>query len=57
MDPEVQAEVSEIMPKVTAENIAELADLAGYKHDFLATSGFDIAGVDYEKDVPRLDTL
>lgn len=57
MDPEVQAEVSEIMPKVTAENIAELADLAGYKYDFLATSGFDIAGVDYEKDVPRLDTL
>lgn len=57
MDPEVQAEVSKIMPTVTAENIAERADLAGYKHDFLATSGFDIAGVDYEKDVPRLDCI
>ncbi len=57
MDPAVQAEVSAIMPNVTAENISELADLAGYKHDFLATSGFDIAGVDYEKDVPRLDCI
>jgi enoyl-[acyl-carrier protein] reductase/trans-2-enoyl-CoA reductase (NAD+) len=55
MDPAVQAEVSKIMPQVTAENISTLGDLDGYKHDFLATNGFDIPGVDYEKDVERFD--
>ncbi len=57
MDSEVQAEVAEIMSRITTENLKELSDFEGYRHDFLATSGFDIEGVDYEKDVPRLDTL
>ncbi len=57
MDSSVQAEVDRIMPQVTAENIAVLGDLAGYRHDFLATSGFDIEGVDYAKEVERFDVL
>ena len=57
MDSEVQAEVSSIMPQITEDNLKELSDFEGYRHDFLATSGFDIEGVDYEKDTPRLDTL
>ena len=57
MDPKVQAEVDKIMPQVTAENIAQLGDLEGYRHDFLATSGFDIPGVDYEKEVERFDVI
>jgi len=57
MDEKIQAKVSEIMPKVTAENIGELGDFAGYKHDFLATSGFDIDGIDYNVDVERWDVI
>ena len=57
MDPKVQAEVSKIMPAVTAENIKELGDFEGYRSDFLATSGFAIPGVDYEKDVERYDVI
>ncbi len=57
MAAEVQNEVNRIMPLVTSENIAELADLDGYRHDFLATSGFDIDGVDYEQDVTALDRI
>ncbi len=57
MDPKVQAEVDKIMPQVTAENIAKLGDFEGYRHDFLAASGFDIDGVDYEKEVERFDVI
>ena len=57
MDPKVQAEVDKIMPQVTAENIAHLGDFEGYRHDFLAANGFDIAGVDYDKEVERFDVI
>lgn len=57
LNPEVQAAVDELMPKITTENASELVDLAGYKHDFLATSGFDIDGVDYDADIERFDTI
>jgi len=57
MDPKVQAEVDKIMPQVNAENIAKLGDFEGYRHDFLAASGFDIAGVDYDKEVERFDVI
>lgn len=52
---EVQKKVDELMPKVTTENAKDLVDLEGYKKDFLATSGFEIDGVDYEADVSRFD--
>ena len=57
LDPKVQEEVNKIMPAVTAENIKELGDVEGYRHDFLATSGFDIPDVDYEKEVERFDVI
>ena len=54
---DVQNAVDQLMPQVTTENANTLVDLVGYKHDFLATSGFDIEGVDYEADVARFDTI
>ena len=57
LDPKVQEEVAKYMAIVNENNIAELGDLQGYRHDILATNGFDIAGVDYEKDVERMDTI
>ena len=54
---DVQAEAEKAMAAVTEENLREYCDLEGYKHDFLVTNGFDVAGVDYEKDVARMDVI
>ena len=53
----VQTKVDELMPKITVENMEKIADLEGYKHDFLATSGFDIEGVDYEEEITSFDGI
>ena len=58
MQDDIQAEVDKIMPTVTNENIKELCDLDGYKHDFYATNGFDVEGVDYNieiEDMTKID--
>ncbi len=57
LDPKVQSKIDEIMPAVTQENVAELVDLEGIRHDFLMINGFDVPGVDYEKDVERMDVI
>ena len=57
MDAAVQAEVDKIMPQVTEENVNELVDMAAIRHDFLAINGFDIAGIDYEKDVTDMSAI
>ena len=53
----VQTKVDELMPQLTVENMEDIADLEGYKHDFLATSGFDIEGVDYEEEIICFDKI
>ena len=57
MQADVQAEVDKLMANVSNDNIKEVCDLAGYKHDFYATNGFDVEGVDYTADVPRMDQI
>jgi enoyl-[acyl-carrier protein] reductase/trans-2-enoyl-CoA reductase (NAD+) len=65
MEDAVQKEVSARMAAIAAETdeakkealLAKFGDLAGYRHDFLAANGFDVAGIDYEADVARLDTI
>ena len=57
LDPKVQAEVAKYMLIVNEDNIAKLGDIEGYRHDFLATNGFDIAGIDYDADVARMDVI
>ncbi len=57
MDADVQAKVDALMPTVTNENAESTIDLAGYRHDFYAASGFDIDGIDYEADIARMDTI
>ncbi|TNF02831.1 MAG: trans-2-enoyl-CoA reductase family protein [Gammaproteobacteria bacterium] len=49
--PEIQQRVAEDWSRITTENIPELTDFKGYKHDFLKLFGFDIEGVDYDADV------
>ncbi len=57
LDPEVQAEVDKIMPNVTEENVADLIDLEGIRHDFYMINGFDVPGVDYTKDVEKMNVI
>ena len=45
------------MASVKEENVAELTDLEGLRHDFLSINGFDVEGVDYEKDVADMTKI
>lgn len=54
LDPKVQEEVSKRMATITQENLTEVGDLEAYRHDFLASNGFDIEGVDYDADVASM---
>jgi enoyl-[acyl-carrier protein] reductase/trans-2-enoyl-CoA reductase (NAD+) len=51
MREDVQKAVLDRMAQATEENIFEVSDIAGFKHDFLEAHGFDVAGIDYEADV------
>ncbi len=51
MRDDVQAEVARRWREVSSDNVEQLADLAGYRHDFLQLFGFEVPGVDYEADV------
>ena len=54
---DIQAEAEKAMAAVNDENLREYCDIEGYKHDFLVTNVFDVEGVDYEKDVARMDAI
>ncbi len=47
----VQTEVKRRWPRVTTENLADLADFEGFRADFLKIFGFGFAGVDYDAEV------
>jgi enoyl-[acyl-carrier protein] reductase/trans-2-enoyl-CoA reductase (NAD+) len=47
---DIQNEVRRRWPLVTTENLDELADLEGFREDFLKIFGFGIDGVDYDAD-------
>ncbi len=48
MEPETQADVQEIWPKVTTKTLCQWADFDGYRKNFLNLFGFELTGVDYE---------
>lgn len=48
---DVQSECKRLWEQVTTENLSELTDYAGYKHEFLKLFGFERDDVDYEADV------
>ena len=50
MAEDVQAEVAKNWNSVTTENLSEISDIEGYRRDFFNLFGFEIDGVDYEKD-------
>ncbi|MBQ0152919.1 MAG: trans-2-enoyl-CoA reductase family protein [Chryseobacterium sp.] len=50
MDADVQAEVAKYWDQVTTENLEEISDIEGYRKDFFNLFGFNIDGIDYEKE-------
>ena len=48
---DVQAKVAESWAKISTENLNQLTDCTGYKHEFLSLFGFGVAGVDYDQEV------
>jgi len=48
MRDDVQQEIAELWPRVTTENLGELADFAGLKRNFSRLFGFEVDGVDYD---------
>lgn len=48
---DVQNECKVLWPQVTTENLFDLTDYAGYKHQFLKLFGFELDTVDYDQDV------
>ena len=51
LQPQVQDRVNELWQQVSNDNINELTDFVGYKHEFLKLFGFEVQGVDYDADV------
>jgi enoyl-[acyl-carrier protein] reductase/trans-2-enoyl-CoA reductase (NAD+) len=51
MGASVQAEVAQRIARIGAENLTELADVEGFRQDFLRIHGFEVEGVDYEAEV------
>lgn len=54
---DVQAKIDEVMPKVTEETLKDYVDLDGLRHDFLMINGFDVPGVDYEKEITKMNEI
>ncbi len=50
MSEDIQAEVAKNWNNVTTENLSEISDIEGYRRDFFNLFGFEIDGVDYDKD-------
>ncbi|WP_106477709.1 enoyl-ACP reductase FabV [Phytohalomonas tamaricis] len=48
---DVQQACKDLWPQVTTENLFEITDYAGYKHEFLKLFGFERSDVDYDADV------
>jgi enoyl-[acyl-carrier protein] reductase / trans-2-enoyl-CoA reductase (NAD+) len=51
LDPAVQQRVLELWSQVTSDNLNELTDFRGYRHEFVRLFGFEVDGVDYAADV------
>lgn len=54
LDDSVQEEVRRRWRDITESNLAELADVTGFTHDFLRLFGFDRDDVDYDADTDHM---
>jgi enoyl-[acyl-carrier protein] reductase/trans-2-enoyl-CoA reductase (NAD+) len=54
---DVQEEVARRWELVSQDNLGDLADVEGYKREFLQLHGFRIPGVDYDEDVDTAEVF
>lgn len=54
MRDDIQDKVLELWQQATTETLPEIGDLEGYKTDFFNLFGFNVEGVDYDKDVNEM---
>ena len=54
MRKDIQAKVLELWKEATTETLPNIGDLEGYKTDFFNLFGFDVDGIDYDKDVNEM---
>ena len=54
LDADIQAEVQRRWSKINTGNVAEFADLRGFREDFFRLFGFGIESVDYDADIDVL---
>ncbi|MDI1255219.1 MAG: trans-2-enoyl-CoA reductase family protein [Flavobacterium sp.] len=54
MRDDVQEKIAALWKEATTENLSEIGDLEGYRKDFYNLFGFDVAGVDYNKETEEL---
>lgn len=54
MRDDIQAKVLELWKEATTETLPNIGDLNGYKTDFFNLFGFEVDGVDYDKDVNEM---
>ena len=57
MREDVQAKVLELWNQATTETLPNIGDLEGYKTDFFNLFGFEVEGVDYDKDVNEMVSI
>ena len=57
MEPDIQARVKEIWPRVTTGNLREITDFNHYQEEFLKLFGFGLSGVDYDQEVDQMVAL
>jgi len=57
MREDIQAKVLELWNEATTEILPKIGDLEGYRTDFFNLFGFDVEGVDYDKDVSEMVTI
>jgi enoyl-[acyl-carrier protein] reductase/trans-2-enoyl-CoA reductase (NAD+) len=51
LDVDIQSEVQRRWSIITTDNVADLADLRGFRDDFFRLFGFGIENVDYDADI------
>jgi enoyl-[acyl-carrier protein] reductase/trans-2-enoyl-CoA reductase (NAD+) len=50
MREDVQSKVAQLWEEATTETLPAIGDLPGYRADFLSLFGFEIDGVNYQKE-------
>jgi len=51
MRQDIQEKVMKVWPLITSDNLDELTDVKGYRDEFYRLFGFNVEGIDYDKDV------